>query len=97
MLKKLLAFFVAMLLAAAVYAVDVNTADEAALRAVKGIGPATAKQIVAERDANGPFKDFADLAKRIKGLGAKKAEKLKEAGLTVGPEKPMMEKKAKKD
>lgn len=97
MYKKIIALFVAMLLAAVAYAIDVNSADEAALRSVKGIGPATAKQIVAERDAHGPFKDFADLAARIKGLGDKKVEKLKAAGLTVGPDDGKQESKAKKD
>lgn len=33
--------------------VDVNSADEAALTSVKGIGPSTAKRIVGERDKNG--------------------------------------------
>lgn len=83
--KKLSALFVALSLAvAAVAAVDVNTADEKTLEAVKGIGPATARAIVAERTSHGPFKDFADLAARIKGLGEKKVAQLKEAGVTVG-------------
>ena len=38
-------------------AVDVNTANEAALRGIKGIGPAKAKAILEERDAHGPYKD----------------------------------------
>ena len=42
-------------------AVDVNTANEDALRGIKGIGPAKAKAILEERSAHGPFKDPADL------------------------------------
>lgn len=85
MYQKLSALLVALLLAvAASAAVDVNTADATTLEAVKGIGPATAKAIVAERAANGPFKDFADLAARIKGIGDRKIAQLKELGVTVG-------------
>ena len=35
--------------------VNINTATEAELETVTGIGPATAKKIVAHRDKNGPF------------------------------------------
>lgn len=64
--------------------VDVNTADEAALRAVKGIGPARAKAIVDERAAGGPFKDADDLGHRVKGLGGQAVERLRTEGLTLG-------------
>ena len=49
MFKKLLAFFAAMSLIAAFAAVDVNKATEAQLDGIKGIGPATTKQIISER------------------------------------------------
>ncbi|WP_454720454.1 MULTISPECIES: ComEA family DNA-binding protein [Cupriavidus] len=65
-------------------AVDVNTADEATLVTLKGIGPATASTIVAERAKGGPFKDAADLADRVKGLGQKSVARLQEAGMTIG-------------
>ncbi|WP_420992864.1 ComEA family DNA-binding protein [Cupriavidus sp. 30B13] len=72
-------------LAGAAYAaVDVNTADEATLVTLKGIGPATASTIVAERTKGGPFKDAADLADRVKGLGQKSVARLEEAGMTIG-------------
>ena len=64
--------------------VDVNTADEAALRAIKGIGPAKAKAIVDERAAGGFFKDADDLGRRVKGLGGRSVERLRAEGLTVG-------------
>jgi competence protein ComEA len=86
-MKKLLALFVALLFAVVSFAaVDLNTADEAALIKLPGVGKVTAKAIVTEREANGPFVSFDDLAKRIKGVGKKTVEKLKEAGVTVGAE-----------
>ncbi|CAN7449775.1 ComEA family DNA-binding protein [Paraburkholderia sp. DD10] len=66
-------------------AVDVNTANEDALRGVKGIGPAKAKAILDERTAHGPFKDPADLGKRVKGMGGHTVERLQAEGLAVGP------------
>ena len=41
--------------------VNVNTADEATLDTIPGIGPATAKNIIAEREAGGPFTSAADM------------------------------------
>ncbi len=67
----------------ALAAVDVNKADQAALDGVAGVGPATSKAIIAERDKNGGFKDWADLERRVKGVGARNAVKLSAAGLTV--------------
>ena len=66
-------------------AVDVNTANEDALRGIKGIGPAKAKAILDERAAHGPFKDPADLGKRVKGMGGHTVERLQAEGLAVGP------------
>jgi competence protein ComEA len=89
MIKKLLA--AAALIAAvghAFAAVDVNMANEDALRGIKGIGPARAKAIVDERTAHGPFKDTTDLSKRVKGLGGHTVERLQAEGLSVGPGGP---------
>lgn len=69
---------------AAELGVDVNTADEASLRAVKGIGPAKARAIIDERAAGGPFKDAGDLGRRVKGLGGQAVERLQVEGLIVG-------------
>nr|WP_314539935.1 helix-hairpin-helix domain-containing protein [uncultured Massilia sp.] len=63
--------------------VDVNKADAAALDGIKGIGPSMSKTILEERSKSGPFKDWADFQKRIKGMGDKRAAKLSEAGLQV--------------
>jgi competence protein ComEA len=86
MIRKLLAL-VALLAAfgQAFGAVDVNTANEDALRGIKGIGPARAKSILDERGAHGPFKDASDLGKRVKGLGGHTVERLQAEGLSVGP------------
>lgn len=63
--------------------VDANKADASALDGVKGIGPTIAKRIVDERQAHGPYKDWADFENRVKGIGDKKAAALSQAGLTV--------------
>lgn len=68
--------------ATALAAVDVNRADLPTLEAVKGIGPALADTILQER-AKAPFTDWADLLRRVNGLGAASARRLSEAGLTV--------------
>jgi uncharacterized protein len=53
--------------------VDVNTASPALLSYVSGIGPKLADRIVAHRDANGPFRNRAELEK-VPGLGPKTFE-----------------------
>ncbi|MFL9871702.1 ComEA family DNA-binding protein [Paraburkholderia megapolitana] len=86
MLKKLLMLCVALILsisAGFAAAVEVNTADQAALESVKGIGPVHAKAILDERAKNGPFKDADDLATRVKGIGTKSVVNLEAAGLTI--------------
>lgn len=87
MVKRIL-FLAAPLVAAFVsffaHAVDVNAADEAALRAIKGIGPAKARAIVEERATGGPFMDAGDLSRRVKGMGGQTVERLRAEGLMVG-------------
>jgi competence protein ComEA len=81
MFKRILVAFMAFL-AFSVFAADVNTATQADLEAIKGVGPAIATKIVDERK-NGNFKDWPDLVNRVKGIGATSAGKLSTAGLTV--------------
>ena len=81
MIKRLLATLLAFF-AFSAFAVDANTASQAELDTVKGIGPATATKIIDERK-NGNFKDWPDLVARVKGIGDKNAAKLSGAGLTV--------------
>ena len=66
-------------------AVDVNTANEDALRGIRGIGASKAKAILEERTAHGPFKDASDLGKRVKGMGGHTVERLQAEGLAIGP------------
>ncbi len=99
MFKKILALIVtlyAALAMAAAAAVDVNKATDAQLDAVKGIGPATSKAILAERK-KGQFKDWADFISRVKGIGDKKAETLSKEGLTVNGESFKATKAEKKE
>ena len=62
--------------------VNINTADAATLDTLPGIGASTAAKIVADREANGPFKTIEDL-KRVSGIGDKKFSQLEEC-ITVG-------------
>jgi competence protein ComEA len=47
---------------------DVNTASWLSLSRLPGLGPATAKRIVADRERNGPFASPEDL-QRVPGIG----------------------------
>ena len=67
-------------------AVNLNTASEAELDAIKGIGPGKAKAIVEYRDKNGPFKTVDDLG-NVKGFGKKSIDKLRPE-LSVGAATP---------
>lgn len=66
----------------ALAAVDINTADAAALEQVKGIGPARAAAIVKYRGEHGPFKSVDELVK-VPGIGEKSVEQLRDQ-LSVG-------------
>jgi len=56
--------------------IDINHATAQQLDELPGIGPAKAAAIVADREANGPFRSIDDLD-RVKGIGAKMIEKLR--------------------
>lgn len=62
--------------------VDVNSASEAELDGIKGIGPSTSRRILDERN-KGHFKDWNDLMARIRGIRRANAVRLSAAGLTV--------------
>lgn len=79
LIVALMALFIAF---ASQAAVDVNTASEAELDGIKGIGPALSSKILKARQ-QGPFKDWADLMQRVKGIQPKSARQLTDAGLTV--------------
>ncbi len=57
--------------------VNINLASEEELCALPGIGEATAKKIVAERESGGPFASPEDLM-RVSGIGEKKFASLKD-------------------
>jgi competence protein ComEA len=82
MVKRLLAAVLAFVAMSVFAAVDVNKATSAELDGIKGIGPAIAGRITAER-AKSPFKDWDDLIGRVSGIGEKTATKFSEGGLTV--------------
>lgn len=88
MLKTLLTLIATLLLAttAAFAAVDVNTATEAELDGIKGIGPGLSGRILEERKS-APFKDWADFIGRVGGVGNKSAVSFSKEGLTVNGKK----------
>lgn len=69
--------------AAAAGAVDVNTASEAELDGVKGLGPSQTARILQARE-QGLFKDWADFMARVQGIKPATATRLSTNGLTVG-------------
>lgn len=87
----------------AIAQVEVNSADQAALESVRGLGPSKAKAILEERKKNGPYKDANDLHTRVKGIGEKTVERMMQNGLTINnkavagskTEKPSRERVAK--
>ena len=62
--------------------VNINTASAAELATLPGIGPKIAEEIVKYRKDNGDFKTTKDITK-VKGVGDKKYEKIKDK-ITVG-------------
>ena len=56
--------------------VNINTASEAQLAELPGIGPSIAERIVRHRQKTGPFKMPEDL-KQVKGVGDKTFMKIK--------------------
>ena len=82
MIKKMMMALFALIAASAFAAVDVNSASEADLDSIKGIGPGTSTRILGERKV-GKFKDWTDLIQRVSGIGEKRAVKLSAEGLTV--------------
>ena len=58
--------------------VHLNRATETELQTVSGIGQKRAQDIIAYREANGPFRSVDDL-KNVSGIGEKTLEKLRDA------------------
>ena len=55
--------------------INLNTATQAQLETLPGIGPALAKRIMDDREANGPFPSIGSLG-RVDGIGEKRLEAL---------------------
>ena len=66
-------------------AVNINTASQAELESLQGIGPAKAKAIVEYREKNGSFASVDDLGK-VSGIGSGTIKQLHDA-ITVEAEK----------
>lgn len=77
-MKKLLYALFAWLVAiqCAFAAININSASEAELEKLSGIGPVKAKAIVEERKKNGPFNSIEEI-KRVKGIGDATLNKLR--------------------
>lgn len=57
--------------------VNINKASLQELLILPQVGESLAKRIISYRETNGPFKDIEEL-KKIKGIGEKKLEALKD-------------------
>jgi competence protein ComEA len=82
---KRLALLLALALcsATAFAAINLNTATKEELVALPGVGPAKAQAILDYRSSHGPFKSIEEV-KDVKGIGAKRFEKLKGELTVVG-------------
>jgi competence protein ComEA len=82
MIRKILSVVLSLAAATCLAAADINKATQAELESVKGIGPAMSGKILDERK-KAPFKDWADVMERVKGVKQATAAKFSSAGLTV--------------
>ena len=64
------------------HTLDIAQARELDLDGLRGLGPATTRLILQERERQ-PFRDWKDLMQRTPGIGPKKASQLSEQGLRV--------------
>lgn len=61
---------------------DIAQAREMDLDGLRGLGPATTRILLQEREQR-PFSDWKDLMQRTPGIGPRKAAQLSEQGLRV--------------
>lgn len=58
------------------YLVDINAADWPEILQLPGLGEVLAQRVLADRQANGPFRDVDELV-RVDGIGVKTLEKIR--------------------
>jgi len=63
--------------------ININTASQAELETLPGIGPTTAQRIIEYREQNGPFVNTEDII-NVPGIGSGTYERIKNL-ITVGP------------
>ena len=73
---------VALLACSLAQATELNTATEAQLDGLRGLGPSSTARILQAREA-GVFHNWADFMARVKGIKPATATKLSAQGLTV--------------
>lgn len=78
----LLALGLISLLNASLAALELNTANEAELDGLRGLGPSSTALILESR-ASAPFIDWADFMRRVKGIKDQKAADLSKQGLRI--------------
>jgi competence protein ComEA len=61
---------------------DVNTASRADLEALRGLGVVMTERLLVARQAH-PFRDWADLRHRVRGLSPARLRELSQQGLRV--------------
>lgn len=62
--------------------IDFNQATEAQLDSLRGVGPATTRRILQARDERA-FSDWADLIRRVRGMGPSAAASYSAQGFVV--------------
>ncbi|MEW5892269.1 MAG: helix-hairpin-helix domain-containing protein [Pseudomonadota bacterium] len=88
MKKRLFALLMTCGLAAPVWAaVDINSATQAELEALPGVGPAKARAIIKYREKHGPFRNLNDVV-NVKGMSRESVSRLGEELAKAEPQPP---------
>ena len=79
---QVLALLLGSILTVPALALELNSANEAELDSLRGIGPPTTRRILAARE-QALFANWDDFLRRVKGLGPHHAQRLSAQGLTI--------------
>jgi competence protein ComEA len=82
MKRRLLLLALLPLAAGATAPLELNKASQAQLESLSGVGPELAERMLKAREAK-PFDNWADLRRRVRGIGPKLATALSHQGLRV--------------